>query len=124
MAPDGSRARTTTTPTSPATTPTERRVRMPDGTGVVVRTWPAAPESAGSATPILLCDGLGCDGFVWRYVIDRFAGERPIIHVHYRGHGRSDVPSDIDSARIEVIIDDLGRVLDELDVERAVLPRA
>src|SRR5688572_8998640 len=70
----------------------ERSVRMGDGTRLSVRTW-AGPADR---TPLVLCDGLGCDGYVWPYLLQRFAGERPIVHAHYRGHGKSDVPDTLE----------------------------
>lgn len=100
-----------------AGTPVEERVHVAaDGVRLVVRTW-AGPTDR---TPLVLCDGLGCDGYIWRYVVERFAGERPIFHMQYRGHGRSDVPRDLETVRVPVIVDDLGRALDETGVRGGV----
>jgi pimeloyl-ACP methyl ester carboxylesterase len=126
MAPDDARPGSTTTTTAPP--PRERRVTMRDGTAVFVREWPAAGDArdAGDAggdaalAPLILCDGLGCDGFIWPYIVKRFAGERRIVHAHYRGHGRSDVPADLDSCNIDVVIKDMAAVLDELGVTGGV----
>lgn len=93
----------------------ERSLTARDGTRLIVRTW-----SEGEGTPLILCDGLGCDGYIWKYVERRFAGERPLLHVQYRGHGRSDVPRDLDSIRVEVIVDDLAQALDEAGLARGV----
>lgn len=71
-------------------------------------------------TPVVLCDGIGCDGFVWRYLrqdlSDRFG-----LHLHYRGHGRTAAPRDPMRVSMEDLADDLACVLDDADVERAVL---
>ena len=71
-------------------------------------------------TPVVLCDGIGCDGFVWRYLrqdlSDRFG-----LHPHYRGHGRTAAPRDPMRVSIEDLADDLACVLDDADVDRAVL---
>ena len=117
MAPDGDAAR------AGRARMHERVIRARDRTGLVVRTWGAAAGGYAAhrrRAPLVLCDGLGCDGFVWRYIIERFAGERTIVHVQYRGHGKSEVPRDLGSARLDVIIDDLALVLDETGVEGGV----
>lgn len=96
--------------------PEERTHLTPDGVRCVVRTWSGPSHRA----PLVLCDGLGCDGYIWRYVVERFAGERPIFHMQYRGHGRSDVPRDLDTIRVPVLIEDLGRALDETGIRGGV----
>ncbi|MBI1947002.1 MAG: alpha/beta hydrolase [Deltaproteobacteria bacterium] len=85
----------------------ERELFADDGTRLIVRAW-----HEGTGTPLILCDGLGCDGYIWKYVERRFAGERPLLHLQYRGHGRSQVPNDLDTLKVEVIVDDLARALD------------
>lgn len=87
-----------------------------DGTSLVVRHW-----TRGTGPTLVLCDGLGCDGYVWPYVLSRFVGERPIFHLQWRGHGESDVPADLESVRLPVIVDDLSRALALFDVKRTVL---
>ena len=42
----------------------------------------------------LLCDGIACDGFIWKYLWDEFADRLSVAHFHYRGHGRSSAPAD------------------------------
>jgi pimeloyl-ACP methyl ester carboxylesterase len=87
-----------------------------DGTRLIVHRWPG-----GSGPTIVLCDGLGCDGYTWPYVLRRFVGQRPIFHMQWRGHGESDVPSDIDSVRLGVIVDDLSRALTMFGIDDAIL---
>jgi pimeloyl-ACP methyl ester carboxylesterase len=69
-----------------------------DGTHIFVRSrdgdWPAETARA------VLCDGILCDGFIWKYVWDDLAPLLPITHWHYRGHGRSATP--VDSERIGI----------------------
>ncbi len=76
---------------------------------------------AGSGPALVLCDGLACDGFIWPYVIDEMVDTHTIVRWHYRGHGLSQDPEDLDTLTIEQLADDLGRVLDALDIESAVL---
>jgi pimeloyl-ACP methyl ester carboxylesterase len=68
----------------------------------------------------LLCDGIGCDGFVWRY-LRRDLAPRRVLHGHYRGHGRSQAPRDPSRVAIPDLADDAVAILDDAAVPRAVL---
>jgi pimeloyl-ACP methyl ester carboxylesterase len=74
----------------------------------------------GALTPVLLCDGVGCDGYVWRYLRQDLPG-RFGLHPHYRGHGRTAAPADPARVTIADLADDVASVLDDALVERAVL---
>ncbi len=63
-----------------------------------------------SRTPLVLCDGIGCDGFVWRYLQPHLAEDRLVIHWHYRGHGRSGPPPNSRSMTIEQLARDLEQL--------------
>ncbi len=78
-------------------------------------------EQAGEGPVFVLNDGLGCDGFAWRYLQPALAKHGTVLHWHYRGHGRSGPP--VDPARIDVpaFARDLRAVLDHRGVERALL---
>lgn len=76
--------------------------------------------TTGSGPPIVLCDGFACDGFIWPYVIDYFCEDFTIVRWHYRGHGRSSVPKDLSKLSLEIMCDDLERVLDALQIEDAI----
>jgi pimeloyl-ACP methyl ester carboxylesterase len=71
--------------------------------------------------PIVLTDGIGCDGFVWRYLMPRLARHHRVVHWHFRGHGRSGPPRDPEQLSIEDLARDLRTVCDHLDVERPVI---
>jgi len=73
------------------------------------------------ATSILLCDGLGCDGYVWKYLQWVLAESYRILHFHYRGHGRTPLPADISHLRIADFAVDALTVLDATQTERVVL---
>jgi len=78
-------------------------------------------DGGGDArTPVVLCDGIGCDGYVWRYLRPSVRPRRT-LHGHYRGHGRSQPPRDLDRVGIDDLADDLAAILDDAGVERAVL---
>lgn len=43
----------------------------------------------------ILCDGIACDGFIWKYLRQDIADlGLGTAHWHYRGHGRSSAPVD------------------------------
>ncbi|MFW6057494.1 MAG: alpha/beta fold hydrolase [Persicimonas sp.] len=77
--------------------------------------------TSGTGPAIVLCDGLACDGFIWPYVIDRLVDRCTIVRWHYRGHGLSQIPDDLATMTIEQLADDLDRLLDELELDSAVL---
>jgi pimeloyl-ACP methyl ester carboxylesterase len=87
-----------------------------DGSPLFYESW----GERGATTPVLLCDGIGCDGYVWRYLRadlpDRFG-----LHPHYRGHGRTAAPRDPQRVTIEDLADDVACVLDDSLVDRAVV---
>lgn len=92
-------------------------VASSDGSPLFYESW---GERERGISPVLLCDGIGCDGYVWRYLrqdlSDRFG-----LHPHYRGHGRTSAPRDPARVTIEDLADDMASVLDDAQVERAVL---
>jgi pimeloyl-ACP methyl ester carboxylesterase len=91
-------------------------VATSDGSPLFYESW----GERGSAVPALFCDGIGCDGYVWRYLRDDL-GPRFCLHPHYRGHGRTAAPVDPLRVTIEDLADDAACVLDDALVDRAVL---
>jgi pimeloyl-ACP methyl ester carboxylesterase len=67
-----------------------------DGTRLYVRR-----RQGPSDVTAVLCDGIGCDGFIWKYLWDDLAQIVSVAHFNYRGHGRSAMPAD--PQRIEII---------------------
>ncbi len=93
------------------------KVTTNDGTGLFVRLI-QHPCVVGKM-PIVLNDGLGCDGFIWKHFINYFQHQHPIIHWHYRGHGYSETPEDLNSINIPQFANDMKAVLDHLQVDQA-----
>ena len=91
-------------------------VATSDGSPLFYESW----GERGARTPVLFCDGIGCDGYVWRYLRDDL-GQRFGLHPHYRGHGRTAPPKDAARITIEDLADDVACVLDDALVDRAVL---
>lgn len=87
-----------------------------DGSPLFYESW----GERGAKTPVLLCDGIGCDGYVWRYLRQDLA-DRFGLHPHYRGHGRTAPPRDPRRVTIQDLADDVACVLDDALVDRAVL---
>ena len=78
--------------------------------------------AAGRGSPgVLLCDGLGCDGFIWRYLKPALARNHRVVHWHYPGHGASLPSPDPEALAIPRLADHLAAVLDAARLERAVL---
>ncbi len=80
--------------------------------------WTAQGEGT---TAILLCDGLGCDGFIWRYLAPSLARQHRVVHWHYPGHGQSPPPRDAQGYAIPSLADDAVAVLAAARVPRAIV---
>jgi pimeloyl-ACP methyl ester carboxylesterase len=96
---------------------TESFAQARDGTRLYVRHHP------GTATvpTALLCDGLVCDGYIWRYLWDDLAELGPVAHFHYRGHGRSGLPIDRDLVDVIAHAADMNAVREHLGDPEVVL---
>jgi pimeloyl-ACP methyl ester carboxylesterase len=99
-------------------------VRDREGYAVAIDGAPIFYEvfGSGAAGAVALCDGIGCDGFIWKYLKPALieAGYR-VVHLHYRGHGRTPPPRDRRHLGIVDLADDVASVLDAVEVERAGL---
>lgn len=73
------------------------------------------------ARSLLLCDGLGCDGYVWKYLAWALSDRFRIVHLHYRGHGRTPVPQDLAHLSVEDFAADVLAVMDATETDSAVL---
>ena len=67
-------------------------------------------QAGPSPVTALLCDGLACDGFIWKYLWDELGAELSVAHSHYRGHGRSSPPVDPEQIGVKALADDLDAV--------------
>lgn len=70
----------------------------------------SGPKSAHTPT-LILCDGIGCDGYAWKYLVRDFGDTHKIVRWHYRGHGRSGLPRDRARVGFDDLCGDLEAVL-------------
>ena len=70
---------------------------------------------------IACCNGIGVSTFFWEYLVRRFAPEHQVLLWDYRSHGRSGAVSLNGDLSIARHARDLGAVLADAGLERAVL---
>ena len=79
-------------------------------------------ESSGAGAPaIVLCDGVGCAGYIWGRLGSELARRYRVLHWNYRGHGKSARPVDPERVTLEDAVDDLLAVLDAAGERKVVL---
>ncbi|MFW5878376.1 MAG: alpha/beta fold hydrolase [Myxococcota bacterium] len=98
---------------------TEGRCRSRDGTEIFYSV--SGPGRETGEPDFVLCDGLGCDGFVWKYLVPTLADHHRVVRYHYRGHGRSKLPSDMSRFAIIDLVDDMEAVLDALGIHENLI---
>lgn len=69
----------------------------------------------------VFCDGILCDGFIWKYLWNDVAEVCDVAHWHYRGHGRSGAPVDKTKIDIGQHARDLKTVREHLGDRKVVL---
>lgn len=116
-----------TDPTGPdlePRTPAERRSKSRSAFAIGRDGTPIFYEVMGRHRPkttLVLCDGVGCDGYVWKYLQQVLGDEYRLIHMNYRGHGQTPAPSDPARVDISDLSDDVLAVLDACETESAVI---
>lgn len=94
---------------------TEHFAKATDGTRIF---W---TEAGHGAPAVVLTDGIGCAGYVWRLLEPALARRARVLHWNYRGHGRSDAPRDPEHVTLGDCVGDLLRVLEEAGEPRAIV---
>lgn len=111
----------------PAFEPNEKHeaVLAGDGTRLFLREMPRhaseRPEVLGSRPRVIFCDGILCEGFIWKYLWSDVANVADVAHWHYRGHGRSGAPADPARVDIAAHASDLQSVREHLGDPPCVL---
>jgi pimeloyl-ACP methyl ester carboxylesterase len=92
----------------------ESFARGADGTRLYLHRLNPLPSSGRLEQPAgltaILCDGLACDGFIWKYLGAELSERLNVAHFHYRGHGRSGPPVDPEQIGVKALADDLDVV--------------
>lgn len=90
-------------------------LKVPDGTELYF-------QVQGEGEPsMVLCDGLGCDGFIWKYLLPELRRTHRVLRWHYRGHGKSTLPDDIERIGMVHTCEDLERVMTHVGMQKAVV---
>lgn len=69
----------------------------------------------------VLCDGIVCDGYIYKYLWDDLAEHLGVAHWNYRGHGRSAIPADPNKIGVVDHASDLNAVRQHLGDPPVVL---
>lgn len=78
-------------------------------------------ESLGEGVPAFLADGIGCIGYVWKFITGYFKPLVRFVHWHYRGHGKSEKPKDLERLSMKDNCYDLLAVMDAEKIDKAIL---
>lgn len=73
---------------------------------------------------VVLCDGIGCDGYVWKYLVRVLSSSFDVLHWHYPGHGRSPMPrTPRERWRLSIadLADDLIDVMDDAGIGTGIV---
>ena len=91
----------------------EKRFKGIDGSNLYYRT-----TGTDDLPWAVLTDGIGCDGYMWRYIIPQLIdnGYR-ILHWHYPGHGYSGPAPSPDGLTIKTFAGHLRKLCGELQVK-------
>ncbi|MGM0576387.1 MAG: alpha/beta fold hydrolase [Myxococcota bacterium] len=73
----------------------------------------------GDGPAIVLCDGISCDGYVWLYLRPHLQRHFRVLHVQWRGHGRSGIPRDPEAVTVPHLAADLDEVMERLGIPTA-----
>ena len=93
-------------------------VRSDDGT--TLRAWTNDPRGEVDGPTVVLCNGLGCNPWLWPALLRPDCGVR-VVSWNHRGVGGSDRPVDPSHVEIEHFVEDGLSVMDHFGIERAVL---
>lgn len=93
---------------------TNRFVRAADGTHIAYRV-------DGEGPPLIYVNGFACTDSYWVYLHERFKSRATQLVWDFKGHGNSEAARDLESVTIPGIVDDMLRVMDDAEIERATL---
>ena len=82
---------------------------------------PIAYRAEGSGPALVFVNGFTTSNSYWKYLIGRFRGRATLVTWDLKGHGNSGPAKTDDGATIEATVDDMRRVMEAADIERATL---
>lgn len=86
-----------------------------DGTSIAFRVY-------GDRGPdIVLTNGYTTTSFYWANVVERFASRARVVTWDLKGHGESEGAHSLSACGVDDLVDDLSRVMDAAEMERATL---
>jgi len=94
---------------------TEKIIKSFDGEEVWYEKFGTGKET------LFLVDGIATIGFIWQYIIPYFQDRYQILHMTFRGHGKSPVPEDCSTVTIENSVKDLHAVLKDAGIDKAIM---
>lgn len=75
----------------------------------------------GQGKPLIFCYGLVCSSLHWTYQIEHFCRNYKTVWFDYRGHQNSEIPKDLSTLTLPNMAKDLGMLMDELEIQDAVI---
>ena len=78
-------------------------------------------ECRGEGPPLVLCYGIACVMNHWVHQINYFSDRYRLITFDYRGHHRTPAPQDPSQITLTTLTQDLGCILDHLQIPQAGL---
>ncbi len=87
-----------------------------DGTRLYVRQRRGPTDNLA-----ILCDGIACDGFIWKYLWEDLSEHMSVAHWNYRGHGRSEGPKNEDNIELTDFAKDLDEIRNSLGDRDVIL---
>jgi len=79
-----------------------------------------AGKSPGTAPAIVLNDGIGCDGFIWKYLRPQLAHHFTVVNWNYRGHGQSGRARNDDQYTMVDNVKDVAHIMNVVGIESAI----
>lgn len=97
-----------------------------DGTRLYVRTRGVdaaalGGDASGPRRGLICCDGILCDGYIYKWFWEQPPLGLPVVHWNYRGHGRSETPKHSDAIDTEQHASDLLTVIEHSGLSEVVL---
>lgn len=77
--------------------------------------------SQGEGIPVVLCNGFVCDTIYYTYLVKHLRDKFRVVTWDYRGHGKSALPADVENVTIEMLVRDLLAVMNDDNIDKAVL---